>query len=375
MTLKVQASSTPVARPPATVVEAVPPQSEQPAQVAASRDEFSKKPVKHDASAQRALKDLELHAGPTISAKELLRAIDRGTRDFDGSMAGREFRDFAQWTNAHADQLSDGAKQMMAIYAKGASAARADGHDGVSPEERARLLHRMALVNGPSTTEQTGKTNQTSPSTSKQWQAEAMKNPDHLFKRQVWDRKWNRDPDAPRYSGHCAIASLAMAVEAFGLEKKGLDTTTHSKDQDTIDAVARHMPNKFMIEKNGGHTWLTDLPGDKTAAGTYAYQEKAAAKAMGLQQDQHAGMSMSAIDQALAKGHMICLGGEAGSKYRAAEGHSFSGGHSILVVGKTDDGRFLVMDPLSRKGPTKLTRAQLADYDTRGYTSTEVWRS
>lgn len=353
----------------------------QPLNLPGARDEFTRA-RKHDASAQRALRELELHAGPTISARELRRAIDRGTADFDGSMAGREYRDFAQWAKAHAAQLTDGAKEVMALYAGAAKAANADGEAGVSPADRARLLHRMALVNGSSGATSTatpagsspGSQSPAQPRTARQWQAAALEDPARIFKRQVRDPRWNRDPDAPRRSGHCAIATLAMAVEAFGLEKKGLDTRNHSRDQDTIDAVARQMPRKFMIEKNGGNTWLTDLGNGKTAIGTNASQVGVAAGRMGLERAQHRNISMQAIDAALAKGHMVCLGGEAGAKFRAAQGHSYAEGHSVLIMGKTADGRYLVCDPLSRKGPTRLTREQLASFDTRGYTSTEVWR-
>lgn len=349
--------------------------------VPGSRDDFSPERVRHDASAQRALRELEQTAGPTFSARELMRAIDRGTADYDANMAGGELKDFAQWAKAHQEHLTGGAKKVMALYSDAAASAREQGRTGLTDAERARLLQRMALVNEgspgsprrPSPSPSPSPAPGDGPKSARDWQREALQDPAGIFKRQVRDRRWNNDPDAPLYSGHCAIASLAMAAEAFGRERKGLDTKNHSKDQDSIDDVARLMPDKFKVEKNGGHTWLSRTSSGPKA-GTYPYQMAAAAEKLGLEHKGRSGMSMSELDQALAKGHMVCLSGEAGAAFRAAQGHSFSGGHSILVMGKTSDGRYLVCDPLSKKGPTKLTRAQLASFDTRGYTSTEVWR-
>lgn len=341
------------------------------------RDDFSDKAVKHDASAQKALRDLEQHGGPTISARELLRAIDKGTGDHDRHMATAEFRDFQAWTKSHASQLTEGAKDVMALYAKAAKTAVSRGDTGLSEADRAKLLHRMAQVNdGPAAPPASPPTTAAdrTPDTAKEWQQKAVKNPAHIFKRQVADARWNRDPDAPSHSGHCAIASLAMAVEAYGLERKGLDKPGHVRDQDSIDDVARRMPDKFMVHKDGGHVWYSRTS-EGAKAGTYAYQMKTAAKRMGLEEKQHGSMSMREIDQALAKGHMICLAGEPGSRFRSSQGHTYGDGHSVLIMGRTGDGRYLVCDPLSKKGPTKLTREQLASFDTSGYTSTEVWRA
>jgi LysM repeat protein len=348
--------------------------------VPGDRDEFVG--GKRDASAQRALRQLEATGGPTISASELRRAIDRGTGDHDANMAGSEFREFKRWAGAHADQLTDGAKQVMALYEKSAERAQDSGRTGLSDEARTRLLHRMALVNGggsgpPPVVDPPPpppKTGEGKPDTAKEWQREAMKHPAQIFKRQVADGRWNRDPDAPSHSGHCAITSLAMAVEAYGLERKGLNQPRHVRDQDSIDDVARKMPDKFMVQKNGGHTWYSRTS-EGAKPGTYAYQMAAAAKRTGLEEKQHSGMSMREIDRALEKGHMVCLAGEAGDKFRRAQGHGYADGHSVLVMGKTPDGKYLVCDPLSKKGPTELTREQLASYDTSGYTSTEVWRA
>lgn len=351
------------------------------------RDDFSTRPARGDLSAQRALRQLEETAGPTISARELMRAIDRGTRDHDRNMASGELREFARWTQAHADQLTDGAKQVMALYAKAGEKAAARDQTGLSESDRAKLLHRMALVNEGSTSPTppsvpppppaappTAGERDRTPDTAKEWQREAMRNPAQIFKRQVADRRWNRDPDAPSSSGHCAIATLAMAVESYGLERKGLNKPGHVRDQDSIDDVARRMPDKFMVKKNGGNTWYSRTS-EGAKAGTYAYQMAAAAKRMGLEERQHSGISMKEIDRALERGHMICLAGEAGAKFRSAQGHTYGDGHSVLVMGKTADGHYLVCDPLSKKGPTRLTREQLASYDTSGYTSTEVWRA
>lgn len=343
--------------------------------VPGGRDEFVR--GGHDASVQRALRQLAQSAGPTVSADELRRAIAHGTADHDGHMASSEFGDFNRWAKTHADQLTDGAKQVMKLYENAAERAQSHRQSGLTDEARTRLLHRMALVNGggsapapePRPQPRDGK-----PGTAKEWQREAMEHPAQIFKRQVADRRWNRDPDAPSHSGHCAIASLAMAVEAYGLERKGLNAPRHQRDQDSIDDVARKMPDKFMVQKNGGHTWYSRTS-EGAKPGTYSYQMAAAARRMGLEEKQHSGMSMNEIDRALERGHMVCLAGEPGEKFRSAQGHGYGDGHSVLVMGKTKDGHYLVCDPLSKRGPTELTREQLKSFDTSGYTSTEVWRA
>jgi hypothetical protein len=345
----------------------------------------SPKPVKHDASVQAALRKLEQQSGPTFDAKELTRAIDVGTADHDGQGAGREYADVAEWAKKNASHLTAGAKQVVAIYARAARSAQAAHQSGLTAPQRAKMLADMKKVSEPVAHPHPPPAPApaphpvpppTTPHTAKEWQARALANPNHLFKCQVKDSKWNSESDAPRSSGNCGVASLAMAVEAFGLEKKGLDKAHHSKDQDTIDLVAHAMPAKTdLVNGHHTHSWRTYGPLARHGTGTYPSQIVAAASKFGLSSKYVPRATLSSLDAALAKGHMMELNGKPGAKWAKAMGYNFHGGHSVLVMGKTPDGRYLVMDPFTHKGPMKLTADQVRSFSTSGYTSVELWRA
>jgi hypothetical protein len=164
-----------------------------------------------------------------------------------------------------------------------------------------------------------------------------------------------------------------MAAESFGVEPKRFDKPGHVMDQKSIARTAHHMPGKSDVKVVRRDGKLVRIhTGDFKS--TKASQVRAGAKELGLHAAFRYECSMARLDKALAKGHMMVLAGEAGPKYRARVGHTFSGGHAILVMGKTSDGRYLVADPLSRKGPLKLTAEELRSFDTNNYTSNEVWR-
>jgi LysM repeat protein len=340
------------------------------------RDEFVSAPGPHDASAQAALRTLAQQGGSSFDAGELARTIDVGTADADGQAAGREYADFAQWAQTNASHLTAGAKQVMSIYARVARQAQAAHQSGLTAAQRTNMFAEMKQVSEPVAPPPPPTPQPGTPRNAKEWQARALADPNHLFKRQVRDSNWNSESDAPRRSGNCGIASLAMAVEAYGLEKGGLDAPRHAKDQDTIDLVARAMPHKTDLV-NGRHThnWLTNGPLAKNGTGTYPSQVAAAATKLGLTPKYVRNATLSDLDAALAKGHMMELGGKPGTKWANAMGYHFHGGHSVLVMGKTPDGRYLVMDPLTTKGPMKLTADQVKSFATSGYTSVELWRA
>lgn len=181
------------------------------------------------------------------------------------------------------------------------------------------------------------------------WQARAVDDPSSIFKTQFRSRF---NPTGPLRSSNCGPASLAMAVKAFGLEPKGLTS------EQSIDRVRRLMT---------GNADDSDPTSD-------AERERGARRA-GLHAQHLRGPG--SIDEHLAKGHMITLTGRPVGAYRTAfpSYSDFRGMHSILVVGKRGDGRYVVCDPLSHHGPRLLTRAQLAAYWSQGGGSgTAVWR-
>ena len=208
------------------------------------------------------------------------------------------------------------------------------------------LIFAGQQVHMPGATKDTFEAPKTSPSSSS---STSHGDPKSFFKTQ-FRSKYN--PTGPLRSNNCGPASLAMAVDAFGLEPKGLEP------EQSIDRVRKLMT---------GNTDDSDPTSD-------AERERGARRA-GLHAEHLNGPG--SIDAQLAKGHMITLTGRPIGAYRTAFPHysDFTGFHSILVVGKTKDGRYIVNDPLSHYGPRTMTRAQLSAFWSHGGGSgTAVWR-
>jgi hypothetical protein len=89
------------------------------------------------------------------------------------------------------------------------------------------------------------------------------------------------------------------------------------------------------------------------------------------------------VDQALARGNPVILGGYGvwaawGSQQQAA-GNYLNGrdplGHFVTVLGKTQDGQYIVGDPLVRGGSVTVSAQQLATfYGNSGFGMLEVSR-
>lgn len=187
------------------------------------------------------------------------------------------------------------------------------------------------------------------PTRAREYQRHATLHPKTIMKTQY---RGPYNPTGPARSGNCGPASLAMAVKAFGLEPHGLTV------EQSIDRV-----RKLMTGNTDDHDPTND-----------AERERGARKA-GLHVEHMS--NMSGLDRQLAAGHMITLTGRPVGAYRTAfpSYSDFDGLHSILVVGKTKDGRYVVNDPLSHFGPRTMTRAQLSAFWSKGGGSgTAVWR-
>jgi murein DD-endopeptidase MepM/ murein hydrolase activator NlpD len=106
-------------------------------------------------------------------------------------------------------------------------------------------------------------------------------------------------------------------------------------------------------------------------------------RALGAQTTSLSGPVVSAVDQALARGNPVILGGYGawsawGSDQRAAQNYLNSGnpgGHFVTVLGKTQDGQYIVGDPLVKGGTLAVSAQQLATfYGTDGFGILEVSR-
>lgn len=178
-------------------------------------------------------------------------------------------------------------------------------------------------------------------------------------------------------NGNCGPTSLAMAVKAFGLEQGRV----RKNPEDSID-LARNAMTK-------ASNWNTLKEPATNDQGTHQWQWQRGAERLGLKQKKlpvSRAHPLKALDEAFKKGRMVMLGGQPGRpgagnftayeqamRHRSGDsGYSFSKGHAILVMGKDSQGRYLVADPLARKGVVHMTAKEMASFHQ--WYGVEVWR-
>lgn len=158
-----------------------------------------------------------------------------------------------------------------------------------------------------------------------------------FFKTQFYSPKWN--PTGHRGSNDCGPASLEAALEAVGVHP-----ITHG--QASIDA-ARHLMRAGTYHDISGRT-----------------QVQAGAKRAGASVEVHSGWD--ALDRALASGKAVVAGGKHYGTYRGAfnsyHAKGPGAGHFIAVVGRTNDGKYIVVDSMNGGGAAALSKSQLADF-------------
>lgn len=213
----------------------------------------------------------------------------------------------------------------------------------------------------------------------------AMAHPNVFFKHQIHRSMWNKD--GPSSSGSCAPVSLAMAVRVLGREPKGLSI------EQSIHRIR--------------HLYESPIDEASSTSGTTRAEIYEAATADELDLSVHAMKkdyphskdALAALDAQLDKKRLVVLEGNTGNGsevsvyqkqfnkiYAAAikdgqdlyhSKYPFSGNHSILVLGRDADGKYVVGDPMSEVGFVKLTGAAMKDFMSRipGHrgTGNSVW--
>lgn len=176
--------------------------------------------------------------------------------------------------------------------------------------------------------------------------------PERIHMTQVFDRKYNRG-GAPR-SADCGPTSLAMGLEALGLNPRG-------SVQDKIDAARLAMFRGADASRDG-----FDVAGNKSQAehgtSTNISDWRRGARAAGARSRDV--RSVADVAREVSQGHPVMLAGRnAGNIYGRGHGISFNGGHAILVSGyDRASGTFILNDPLAHGGPIRVNRAQLAAF-------------
>src|SRR6185295_1570493 len=104
--------------------------------IGADYDKMCKEMVKvgnTDVSVKQATDALDKMPSP-ISGDQLAKSIKEGTQDLDNASAGKEYKQFADWTAKNQDKLSPEAKNVMKVYEKYAKAAEAKGQTSIGAD-------------------------------------------------------------------------------------------------------------------------------------------------------------------------------------------------------------------------------------------------
>ena len=198
-----------------------------------------------------------------------------------------------------------------------------------------------------------------------------------FFMHQLRRARWNKDGLSS--STNCAPTSLAMAAKIFGYSTPG-----KTIEQSIHEARLKYDPAPLC---EAGKYCGTSRAEIRLAAQKMGFHVKTLNEAGDTE------YRMQRIDKALANKHVMQLEGWAGSKYRARMTEAYRNSniawvndrvytygddpeeyHSILVVSRLANGKYLVADPLSEVGMVTMNRATLKSYFSRwGGTGNVVW--
>lgn len=175
-----------------------------------------------------------------------------------------------------------------------------------------------------------------------------------FFKHQLRRGAWNKD--GPSASANCAAASLAMAARILGKEPVGK----------SIEESIHRVRSMYGVDT------------DKPESGTLRSQINAGAKALGLQVKElthglATAAEMDRLDEELNEKHLVVLEGIPGQVYRDAMSaayeaagqslsYTYTGKHSILIVGMDSGGNYVIADPLSEAGMVTMPRETLQSF-------------
>ncbi len=185
------------------------------------------------------------------------------------------------------------------------------------------------------------------------------------FITQFGDPTYN--PDGATSTTNCGPTSLAMALRTAGQMPEGL-----TPEQQIDYARALMYPDSDSIthiEVDGQQ--IPQLDQDHTFTDISAITRGAQGVELGGLQ----GTGWASIDNALAAGNPVVCPGNVSTDWKNQfpdpSAYHFEGsGHFISVLGRTEDGQYLVADPLYPNGVVEMSREQLATF-FQGSTSTE----
>ncbi len=171
---------------------------------------------------------------------------------------------------------------------------------------------------------------------------------------------YNSASGAPYGYSDCGPTSTAMALSSLGL----MDHPSPENAEATIDAV---------------RDAALGYDSKKSQEMGFGPLQKAVAQ-YGGQTQMLSGID--GIDQAIGRGNPVIIGGDPwkawGSEQRANGNYLNSrdpGGHFVSVLGKTQDGKYIIGDPLVKNGTIAVTKEQLQTFfHDGGFGAMEVYR-
>jgi hypothetical protein len=164
------------------------------------------------------------------------------------------------------------------------------------------------------------------------------------------------NPTGPRGSTNCGPASLAMSLAYTGHMPRGL-----SKEQQVDYARALMSPRReasFTYVQAADGTRVPQLDRDHELTGGTMVSD--GVRGAGLAPRYLQGWE--ALDAQLAAGNPVIANGQTNAAWRSQFPQRMGNGdigHLNAILGKTQDGRYLVADPLHTGGPVAMTRQQL----------------
>lgn len=183
-----------------------------------------------------------------------------------------------------------------------------------------------------------------------------------FFKLQFRHNLYN--PDGPNSSSNCGPASLAMVLKTLGMEPGGLsieNSIDHARYlMFPTDRRVTTLPNGVKVLNADGEisSDANIATGIRTAGGT-----------------PEPGSGWDALDRVLGAGKPVISYGYLGSEWRNQFSENPNGGdprvgrgeigHINAILGKTPEGKYIVVDPMYTGGPVEMTRAQLSNFYVR----------
>jgi hypothetical protein len=166
----------------------------------------------------------------------------------------------------------------------------------------------------------------------------------------ITQEKSPTNKNAKNVNSDCGPTSLAMAAKRWNKVPKG-----YSASPQGVEQFISYL-RKLMTGKNNHQ------------AGTNGKQVAHAAESIGIHASIIRNMTLDSLNKGLSHQNMVIAGGNPAAPGAYAQSLSekqykhFNGSHWILVVARGKNDHYIVDDPMSLKGPLKITSSEMNGY-------------